>query len=80
MAEQARGLGFELMVGNMSGSSLAMAPAFVLGQLCDVVDLDGPFFLREDVSPAVSYKEGRIWCGNEVWGGPAPAQKSSASR
>ena len=33
------------MVGNMVGTSLAMAPAFVLGQLCDVVDLDGPIFL-----------------------------------
>ena len=29
----------------MVGTSLAMAPAFVLGQLCDVVDLDGPIFL-----------------------------------
>jgi len=73
MAEQARGLGFELMVGNMSGSSLAMAPAFVLGQLCKVVDLDGPVFLRGDPQPSATYEDGRIWCDDEVWGGPQAA-------
>ena len=35
MAEEARRLGLGVMVGNMVGTSLAMAPAFVLGQLCD---------------------------------------------
>ena len=39
------------MVGNMIGTSLAMAPAFVLGQHCDVVDLDGPIFLVRDRTP-----------------------------
>ena len=73
MAEQARGLGFELMVGNMSGSSLAMAPAFVLGQLCKVVDLDGPVFLRGDPQPSATYEDGRIWCDDAVWGGPQAA-------
>ena len=68
IAEEARKLGFELMVGNMSGSSLAMAPAFVVGQLCDVVDLDGPTFLTTDCSPAASYEDGRIWCPDTLWG------------
>ena len=45
MAAEARRLGLGVMVGNMVGTSLAMAPAFVLGQLCDIVDLDGPTFL-----------------------------------
>ena len=36
-----------------------MAPAFVLGQLCDVVDLDGPTFLAHDRTPAVRYARGR---------------------
>ena len=45
MADEARRLGLGVMVGNMVGTSLAMAPAFVLGQQCDVVDLDGPTFL-----------------------------------
>ena len=45
-----------------------MAPAFVLGQLCDVVDLDGPTFLAHDRTPAVRYSGGRIWCDEAVWG------------
>jgi len=56
------------MVGNMVGSSLAMAPAFVLGQLCDVVDLDGPIFLQQDRVPAMTYTDGNAWSGDEVWG------------
>ena len=47
MAAEARHLGLGVMVGNMVGTSLAMAPAFVVGQLCDIVDLDGPTFLAE---------------------------------
>ena len=73
MASQARAMGFDLMVGNMSGSSLAMAPAFVLGQLCAVVDLDGPLYLRCDCSPAARYEHGMIWCPDELWGGALPA-------
>ncbi len=42
MAERARVLGLRVMVGNMVGTSLAMAPAYMLGQQCDIVDLDGP--------------------------------------
>jgi L-alanine-DL-glutamate epimerase-like enolase superfamily enzyme len=41
----ARSAGLGLMVGNMVGTSLAMAPAFVLAQTCDLADLDGPIFL-----------------------------------
>ena len=47
MAREARRLGLKVMVGCMSGTSLAIAPAFVLGQLCDLVDLDGPIFLSQ---------------------------------
>ena len=52
IAAEARRLGLGVMVGNMVGSSLAMAPAFILAQLCDFVDLDGPTFIAEDVRPA----------------------------
>jgi L-alanine-DL-glutamate epimerase-like enolase superfamily enzyme len=68
MAREARRLGLGVMVGNMVGSSLAMAPAFVLGQLCDVVDLDGPTFLKHDPAPTVTYVDGMIWCDEQVWG------------
>jgi L-alanine-DL-glutamate epimerase-like enolase superfamily enzyme len=70
LAMEARRLGFDLMVGNMSGSSLAMAAAFVVGQQCDVVDLDGPTFLTRDVTPAATYEDGNIWCPETLWGSP----------
>lgn len=73
MVAQARAQGFELMVGNMCGSSLAMAPGFVLGQLCDVVDLDGPLSLKRDRALTVSYRDGCILCPDAVWGGPLSA-------
>ena len=68
ITRQARLLGLEVMVGNMMGSSLSMAPAYLVGQLCDVVDLDGPTFLASDRAPGVSYREGRIHCPEEIWG------------
>ena len=71
IAAEARKLGLGVMVGNMVGTSLAMAPAFILGQLCDVVDLDGPTFLKQDRVPGVEYADGEIWCPDDVWGTPA---------
>ena len=68
MAAEARKLGLSVMVGNMGGSSLAMAPSFVLGQGCDIVDLDGPIFLAQDRQPGVAYIDGNVWSGPEVWG------------
>ena len=64
-------LGLKAMVGNMFGTSLAMGPAFLVGQSCEVVDLDGPIGLAGDRAPAVSYDGGRIWCAPEAWGGGA---------
>ena len=68
MARRARELGLGLMVGNMMGTSLAMAPAFLLGQLCTVTDLDGPIFLKADRAHPVVYADGRIQCPRELWG------------
>jgi L-Ala-D/L-Glu epimerase len=70
LAHEARDRGLRLMVGNMVGTSLAMAPAFIIGQLCDVVDLDGPLLLGRDRTPGAQYENGRIWCGPEIWGAP----------
>jgi len=69
IVNEARRLGLQVMVGNMIGTSLAMAPAFVVAQLCDCVDLDGPIFLAQDRSPAVSYQDGSVFCADEIWGG-----------
>jgi L-alanine-DL-glutamate epimerase-like enolase superfamily enzyme len=68
IASEARRQGLGVMVGNMVGTSLAMAPAFIVGQHCDVVDLDGPTFLTEDRKPSCEYRDGTIWCSGEVWG------------
>lgn len=69
MASRAREMGLGVMVGNMMGSSWAMGPAFVLGQVCDIVDLDGPTFLATDRAPGVAYSNGAVSCSGEVWGG-----------
>jgi L-alanine-DL-glutamate epimerase-like enolase superfamily enzyme len=69
MVNEARRLGLQVMVGNMVGTSLAMAPAFVIAQLCDYVDLDGPTFIEHDRSPGVRYDGGNIRCTDDVWGG-----------
>jgi L-Ala-D/L-Glu epimerase / N-acetyl-D-glutamate racemase len=68
MVQAARKAGIELMVGNMIGTSLAMAPALVVGQFCSVADLDGPLFLQLDRSPSVRYEDGYIACPPGVWG------------
>jgi L-alanine-DL-glutamate epimerase-like enolase superfamily enzyme len=73
IAEEARRLGLGVMVGNMVGTSLAMAPAFILGQQCDFVDLDGPTFLRADRNPACEYRDGTIFCSDDIWGSRAAA-------
>ena len=68
MTRTARALGLDTMVGNMMGTSLAMAPAFLLGQLCSVVDLDGPIFLKADRENSVQYADGFISCPESLWG------------
>ncbi|MFD2500199.1 hypothetical protein ACFSTI_16820 [Rhizorhabdus histidinilytica] len=73
MAERARVLGLSVMVGNMIGSSLAMGPAYLVGQYCAVVDLDGPIFLQTDPSPSVRYRDGFVDCSEAVWGGAPPS-------
>ena len=55
MRERARQLGFGVMIGCMVGTSLAMAPAVLLAQDADFVDLDGPLLLSHDRNPALHY-------------------------
>jgi L-alanine-DL-glutamate epimerase-like enolase superfamily enzyme len=71
MAQAARELGLGVMVGTMVGTSLATAPGFVLGQVADLVDLDGPTFLAQDRTPSVVYADGTLFSGPEVWGSAA---------
>jgi L-Ala-D/L-Glu epimerase len=55
LRDRARELGFSIMVGCMVGTSLAMAPAVLLAQDADFVDLDGPLLLAQDRSPGLVY-------------------------
>jgi L-alanine-DL-glutamate epimerase-like enolase superfamily enzyme len=55
MAEAAHALGFELMVGCMVATSLAMAPAMLLAREARFVDLDGPLLLARDRDGGLRY-------------------------
>jgi L-Ala-D/L-Glu epimerase len=68
MARASREFGLDAMVGNMSGTSLGMAPAILVGQLCQVVDLDGPIFLKADRATKIQYSDGFIECPERLWG------------
>lgn len=71
MAREARRLGLDVMIGCMAGTTLAMAPAFLVGQLAHIVDLDGPPLLRDDRPTPAEYESGNIWCPESAWGGIA---------
>jgi L-alanine-DL-glutamate epimerase-like enolase superfamily enzyme len=55
MADAARALGFDIMVGSMVSSSLATAPAMLLTPMARVVDLDGPLLLAHDRDDGLRY-------------------------
>jgi L-alanine-DL-glutamate epimerase-like enolase superfamily enzyme len=60
LAKAAKQAGCQLMVGNMTGTSLSMAPSFVVAQLCDFVDIDGPLLLKYDRPYGLRYKHGVV--------------------
>lgn len=60
LAADARAAGLRLMVGCMAGTSLAMAPALLVAQGCDIIDLDGPLLHSADRPHALTYEAGRI--------------------
>lgn len=69
LAQAARERGLRLMVGCMEGSSLGIAPALLLAQGCEIVDLDCPMQLVRDVDGGFGYQDG--WLrpnGPELWG------------
>jgi L-Ala-D/L-Glu epimerase len=55
MADAAQALGFEIMIGSMVATSLAMAPAMLLAQQARFVDLDGPLLLARDRDGGLRY-------------------------
>ncbi len=55
MADAAHAMGFQIMVGCMVATSLAMAPAMLLAQRARFVDLDGPLLLARDREGGLRY-------------------------
>lgn len=60
LRDTALAAGLDLMVGCMAGTSLSMAPAYVIGQTCRFVDIDGPLLQKEDREHAMEYKAGVV--------------------
>ncbi len=68
LLKEAQAMGFEVMVGCMIGTSLAMAPALLLAQQARWVDIDGPLLLSEDRSPSLHYRDSVVEPSEGVWG------------
>ena len=71
MRTQATAAGLKVMVGCMLGTSLAMAPAMLLAQGADWVDLDAPLLLAADRAHAIRYGGSLAYPpAPQLWGGP----------
>ena len=69
MADAARALGFEIMIGCMVATSLAMAPAMLLAQQARFVDLDGPLLLARDRDGGLRYDGSLVYPPDAaLWG------------
>ena len=55
LEREARAMGFDIMVGCMVGTSLAMAPATLVAQSARFVDVDGPLLMAKDREPGLRY-------------------------
>jgi L-alanine-DL-glutamate epimerase-like enolase superfamily enzyme len=69
MAAEARRLGMKIMVGCMVATSLSMAPALIVAQQADWVDLDGPLLLARDRDHGLRYDDSLIYPpDSSLWG------------
>ena len=69
LIEAARARGLRLMVGCMEGTSLGIAPALLVAQGCEIVDLDCPMQLVRDIDGGFGYRDRRARPhGPELWG------------
>ncbi len=59
LAAAARERGFRIMVGCMLGTGLAIAPAYMIASLCEVVDLDAPLIVKDAAHAGVAH-DGRL--------------------
>ncbi|PSW10761.1 L-Ala-D/L-Glu epimerase [Photobacterium sanctipauli] len=58
---KARELGFDIMVGCMVGSSLAMETALPIASRAEIVDLDGPVLLKYDRDNGLKFDNGYLY-------------------
>lgn len=69
LVDDARAQDLKVMVGCMLGTSLAMAPATVIAQTADFVDLDGPLLLARDRTPGLRFEGSTLYPPEpELWG------------
>ncbi len=69
LINEAKSMGFIVMAGCMVGSSLAMAPMLTLESLCDIIDLDGPLLLAEDIKGGLRYSGATVFPPDRsLWG------------
>ena len=57
------------MVGCMSSTSLGIAPAFLIAQRAEIVDLDAPLYLYEDRNTPIQYELSKVFPPDaKLWG------------
>jgi L-alanine-DL-glutamate epimerase-like enolase superfamily enzyme len=71
LAAEAKRRGLRIMAGGGIGTSLGIAPALLVAQQADIVDLDGPLHLAVDRGARLRYDGSTILpCDPKLWGGP----------
>jgi len=69
MAAEAERLGFALMLGSMVATSLSVAPAMLVAQNANYVDLDGPLLLAKDRAHGLVYRDSLVYPSTPaLWG------------
>jgi L-Ala-D/L-Glu epimerase len=67
---EAKRRGLRIVVGGGIGTSLGVAPALLVAQQADIVDLDGPSRLAIDRGAGLRYDSGTIYPADpKLWGG-----------
>jgi L-alanine-DL-glutamate epimerase-like enolase superfamily enzyme len=66
--EQALLCDLGLMIGCMVATSLSMAPAILLTENADFIDLDGPFLLDMDRQPSLIVGSNCLVYNSDIWG------------
>ncbi|HEX5379757.1 MAG TPA: N-acetyl-D-Glu racemase DgcA [Phenylobacterium sp.] len=69
LTAEARARGLGIMAGCMVATSLSMAPAMIIAQGAEFVDLDGPLLLARDRQPGLIYEGSMVRPPpRELWG------------